>query len=131
MQAYEMDDEPTIYAANSAWEAANIYVSDTGEKLEAGYPRMLTDSELDAEFPDYDEDERLTGATTTIRRWLEAATEPGFLAGAMISWASVARRGKHALHTTGKVDSTKSAPLHELRRGDCSRGNLLPLALIH
>lgn len=83
MRAYEMDDEPTIYAANSAWEATTLYIADSGEKLEHGYPRMLTDGELDAEQPDYDEDERPTGETTTIRRWLEAATEPGYLAGSM------------------------------------------------
>lgn len=83
MQAYEMDDEPTVYAANSAWEAAALYVADSGEKLDEGYPRMLTDEELDQPRQDYDEDERPTGKTTTIRRWLEAATEPGYLCGAL------------------------------------------------
>ena len=83
MKAYEMDDEPTIYAANRAREAAMLYHTPGGEPLEDGFPRELTDAELDAERPDYDEDERPTGEATTIRRWLESATEPGYLCGAM------------------------------------------------
>jgi len=83
MNAYEMDDEPTIYAATTASQAVRAYVSDSDEKLEAGYPRLLTDAELDAEHPDYDENERPTGGTTTIRKILEAATEPGYICGAM------------------------------------------------
>jgi hypothetical protein len=83
MKAYEMDDEPTIYAADSAMVASALYTLESGERLEDGYPRELTDAELDAERPDYDEDERPTGEATTIRRWLEAATEPGYLCGAM------------------------------------------------
>jgi len=83
VKAYEMDDEPTIYAAHDADAAAMIYILDGGEEPQDGYPRELTDEELDRERPDYDEDERQTGETTTIRRWLEVATEPGFLGGAM------------------------------------------------
>ena len=83
MHAYEMDDEPTIYAADSAWDAARGYVADSGERLEAGYPRLLTPAELDREMPDFDEDERPTGETTTIRRMLEDAKGPGYLCGAM------------------------------------------------
>lgn len=83
MKAYEMDDEPTIYAANSEEEAMRLY-GQVGElPLEPGYPRELTDAELDAEQPDCDENEEPTGETTTVRRWLEAATEPGYLCGAM------------------------------------------------
>ena len=83
MKAYEMDDEPTTYAANSAEEAVALYAQDSGEPVEEGYPRELTDAELDADQADYDDDERPTGMTTTIRRWLEAATEPGYLCGAI------------------------------------------------
>jgi hypothetical protein len=83
MKAYDMDDEPTTYAANSPEEAVALYVRDSGEQVEDGYPCELTDAALDAERTEYDEDERPTGRTTTIRRWLEAATEPGYLCGAM------------------------------------------------
>ena len=83
MKAYEMDDEPTIYAANDWEEAVVLYVRDSGAQVDDGYPLELPDAELDAERPDYDEDERTTGTKTTIRRWLEAATEPGYLCGAM------------------------------------------------
>ncbi len=83
MKAYEMDDEPTIYAAHDDVAAAMIYILDGGEEPQEGYPRELTAEELDKEIPDYDEDERPTGETTTIRRMLELATEPGFLCGAM------------------------------------------------
>lgn len=81
LRAYEMDDEPTIYAATSAVHAANLYAEVDGELPEDGYPRELEAAELDAEHPDTDEDERLTGGTTTIRKMLAAATEPGFLCG--------------------------------------------------
>ena len=83
MKAYEMDDEPTIYAAHDADAAALLYILDGGEQPQEDCPRELTDAELDAEHPDYDENEHPTGTTTTIRRMLEAATEPGFLCGAM------------------------------------------------
>jgi len=83
MHAYEMDDEPTYYAAKSAEEATQIYTEDSGEPVEDGYPRMLTDAELDAPRADYDENERPTGETTSIRYWLAETTAPGFLAGRM------------------------------------------------
>lgn len=78
-----MDDEPTIYAADSAEEATMLYGKLGDLPLEPGYPRELTDDELDAEQPDYDENEEPTGVGTTIRHWLEEATEPGYLCGAM------------------------------------------------
>lgn len=40
----------------------------------------LADAELDAEQPEFDENENETGETTTIRSWL-ATAEPGWLAG--------------------------------------------------
>jgi hypothetical protein len=78
-----MDDEPTIYAAHDADAAAMLYILDGGEKPQEDCPRELTADELDREIPDYDENERPTEETTTIRRMLEAATEPGYLCGAM------------------------------------------------
>lgn len=83
MKAYAMDDEPTIYAADSAEEASRLYGETGALPLEDGYPRELTAEELDAEQLEYDENEEPTGESTTIRRWLEAATEPGYLCGAM------------------------------------------------
>ncbi|MBZ0297410.1 MAG: hypothetical protein K8L99_32920 [Anaerolineae bacterium] len=83
MKAYEMDDEPTIYAANDDVAAAMLYILDCGEEPQEGYPRELTDEELDRQRPDYDEDERPTGEMTNIRSWLDAATEPGYLCGAI------------------------------------------------
>lgn len=83
MQAYELDDEPTIYAANSAEEAATLYLLEGEGELGCGYPRELTNDELDEPILDYDENERPTGEITTIRCWLDAATEPGYICGAM------------------------------------------------
>lgn len=79
--AYEMDDMPTIYAATSAVHAANLYAEDTGELPGEGYPRELSDAELDAPQAETDEDERPTGETTSIRAWLAEAAFAGFLCG--------------------------------------------------
>lgn len=79
MNAYEMDDFPTIYAAESESEAISAYTDDTGEQPESGYPRKLSDAELDAEFPELDENEAQTGNLTSMRQMLAAAAEPGFL----------------------------------------------------
>ena len=81
MKAYWMDEENQIYAANSEEEAIAIYTADSGEAPDKDFVRELTDEELDRERPDYDEDERPTGKMTTIRHWLEEATEPGYIAG--------------------------------------------------
>lgn len=80
MQAYEMDD-CSIYAAESEAEAIRIYTEDCGEQLDPGYPRELTDEELDKPQPETDEDERPTGRMTSIRKWLQEQTWPGFLCG--------------------------------------------------
>lgn len=79
MIAYEMDDECTVYAADSAEEAVRLYIEDTGEAPGEAYPRQLTDNELDLERVEYDDDERPTDRTTTLRKWLEQATESGCL----------------------------------------------------
>lgn len=81
MKAFWMDDENEIYAADTPEEATAFYAADCGEPPDDGYPRELTDAELDADRADYDEDEKPTGKMTTVRRWLEEATEPGYLAG--------------------------------------------------
>jgi hypothetical protein len=77
-----MDDEHTLYAAGDAQEAASLYACDTFElvKFEDGYPRELTEKELDEQRPDIDENEQPTGGTTTIRAWLELASCSGPLA---------------------------------------------------
>lgn len=63
MKAYRMDDE------------------DTEIMPDEGYPVEVSDAVLDRPMQDYDEDERPTGAMTTIRTWLNAAAKPGYLAG--------------------------------------------------
>jgi hypothetical protein len=77
-------DECDLYAAESAQQAASLWREAVGEDepLDEGYPRELTDKELDAPQPEFDEDERRTGGTTSIRRMLaEHGDEPGWLAG--------------------------------------------------
>lgn len=81
LRAYRVSDNE-IYAAESIEQAAELYRADTGEECESPYfPEAISDAELDGEIREYDEDERPTGDTTTIRAWLLAATEPGWLAG--------------------------------------------------
>jgi len=82
MNVYEMDDDPTFYAAATVEEAATLYKRDTGldPEQEEGYPRQLTEEELDAERPTADEDERLTGEKSTLRAMVNAqGVEPGYL----------------------------------------------------
>lgn len=82
LKAFYVDEE-TIYAALDAEQAAVLYEQDTGIACDENeYPREVTKDELDAERPALDEDERLTGATTTLRSWLRGATAPGLLAAA-------------------------------------------------
>ena len=72
-------DDTTWYAAEDAEHAATLYLQDTGDPCEDGYPRELTDDELDAKVPEVDEDELPTGEMTTPREWLKSAS-PGFIA---------------------------------------------------
>lgn len=85
MNAYEMDSYPTYYAANTLEEATKLYLDDTGPDnvMEEDCPRLLSDAELDQEIPERDENEALTGRMVTMRAWLDAMTEPGFLASAL------------------------------------------------
>lgn len=78
-------DHSDIYAANDADEAARLWRELNGddESMEDGYPRELTDDELDARIPAFDENEnRIEGQTTSVREMLaEYGSEPGWLAG--------------------------------------------------
>ena len=82
LKAYACDDND-IYAAESAEQAAKLYEDMCDEKPDEGYPRELTDAELDTRYPAFDEDERpIEGETTSVREMLvEHGDEPGWLAG--------------------------------------------------
>lgn len=67
LKAYEMDDEGTVYAAHDPVEAVNQFISDFGCKVDADYPRELTDSELDKDYEERDEHGFKTGEMTCIR----------------------------------------------------------------
>lgn len=82
MNAYEVDDYPTFYAAHTAEEARMIFEKDTGETTEEGFPRQLSEAELDAEMQFLDENEQITGKTTSFRKMLAEQKEPGFLCSA-------------------------------------------------
>lgn len=81
LKAFYVDDMPTIYAAATIEDAARLYEQDLGEPCEDGYPREVSEAELDKPTPDYDYNEQPTGEMTTMRAWLEEAS-PGFLCGA-------------------------------------------------
>ena len=73
-----------LYAAESAEQARVLCEEQMGEPCDEGYPRELTDAELDAPQPEFDEDERPTGGKTSIRQMLaEHGDEPGWLAGSV------------------------------------------------
>lgn len=83
LKAY-LCDSSDIYAAESAEQAEQLWrdmVVD--EPLDDGYPRELTDEELDVRYPAFDEDERpIEGQTTSVREMLaEHGSEPGWLCG--------------------------------------------------
>ncbi|GAB4059162.1 hypothetical protein [Uliginosibacterium sediminicola] len=80
MKAFELDDCGTVYAADSAEDAAMIYIEDTGEQPPEGFPRELSDAELDYPRPEIDEGERPTGRLTTLRAWLAETKTKGLLA---------------------------------------------------
>lgn len=81
MQAFWVSDEHEVYAANSTEEAVAIFSETVGEPPEDGFPRLLTDTELDKEYQDFDENELPTGQTITIRQLLSEATTSGYLCG--------------------------------------------------
>ena len=70
------------YVAESAEQAKELAEADMREPLEDGYPEELTDEQLDEDQPEFDEDERQTGNSTTIRKMLaEHVGSPGWFAG--------------------------------------------------
>jgi len=81
VHAFEMDDEQTIYAAHNGKEAIELYFDVCREYPSSEYPRALTDSELDKETPEYDENEKQTGKMTSLRAMLNDCRQVGFLAG--------------------------------------------------
>lgn len=81
LKAFYVDDMPTIYAAESAEEAARLYEEDVGDPCDEGYPQEVSETELDRSIPDFGENELPTGEMTTMRAWLDEAS-PGFLCGA-------------------------------------------------
>ena len=81
MQAYWVNDEAEVYAAHSCNDAIASYLIATGEMPAEGFPVALTDTELDREYQEMDENEKLTGNTTTIRTYLAEATHSGYLCG--------------------------------------------------
>lgn len=81
LKVYACDD-CDLYAAESIEQAAQLYREQVGDDPGDGYPRELDDAELDAPQPEFDEDEQLTGGTTSVRQMLaEHGDEPGWLAG--------------------------------------------------
>jgi len=80
LKAFQVDDY-TIYAGETAEAAADAFAEDTGEMVNMADVRELSDAELDDEFPECDENEAPTGQMTTMRAYLDEATEAGFLAG--------------------------------------------------
>lgn len=83
LKVFQCDDSD-MYAAESAEQAEALWHDMVGdEPIDEGYPRELTDAELDVRYPAFDEDERpIEGETTSIREMLaEHGDEPGWLAG--------------------------------------------------
>lgn len=79
LKAFHVSDEE-LWAAETAEQAAADYEHETGEKCEDGYPHELTVAELNAEQPEFDEDENETGGKTSVQQMLLEMAEPGFLA---------------------------------------------------
>jgi len=72
-----------LYAAESAEQAAALFKDDTRDACDDGYPREMTDAELDKPQQSFDEDERpIEGEFTSVRQMLaEHGLSPGWLAG--------------------------------------------------
>lgn len=79
MKVFVVDEE--LYVAASADHATSLHVEMTGDQP-GDEPREMTEEELDAPQPEFDENEAPTGGTTTVRQMLaEHGEEPGWLAG--------------------------------------------------
>jgi hypothetical protein len=80
LKAFHVSEEE-LWCAETAEQAAANYLEKTGEGCLDDYPQELTDAELDAEYPEFDENECQTGGKTSVRQWLAEMTAPGFLGG--------------------------------------------------
>ncbi|HET6631566.1 MAG TPA: hypothetical protein VFG73_02505 [Rhodanobacteraceae bacterium] len=75
LKVFEYNGE--LYAARDLAHAREVIAEYTTDDA-----RELSEAELDAPQPEFDEDERETGGTTTVRQMLaEHGDEPGWLAG--------------------------------------------------
>ena len=82
MKVYLFDD-CSLYAAESMELAVTLYKECVDKELAEGCPRELTESELNARYPKFDENENpVEGQTISILEMLaEHGDEPGLLAG--------------------------------------------------
>ncbi len=84
LKAYAVGDSD-VYAAESAEQALQLANDISGSEDEPVFRMddviLLTDADLDKEYPEFDEDEVATGGTTTIRHWLNEARVPEWICG--------------------------------------------------
>lgn len=79
LKAFEFDDGD-LYAAENPEQASRLYSENVGYEP-CDTPRELTDIELDATQPSFDENGDPDGGTTSVRQMLaEFGNEPGWLA---------------------------------------------------
>lgn len=83
LKAYAVGDSDTYaaYDAQGALELANDHVGGDEAVYSIDEVRELTDAELDFPWPEFDENEEVTGYNTSIRKWLSETSEPGYLCG--------------------------------------------------
>ncbi|HJR10039.1 MAG TPA: hypothetical protein VJ823_01345 [Rhodanobacteraceae bacterium] len=80
LKAFQMSDEE-LWCAETAEQAAASYLEETGCECEDDYPQELSDAQLDAPQPAFDENEaQIDGEKTCVREMLAEMTAPGFLA---------------------------------------------------
>ena len=84
MKAFWMNPDYTVYAANSADEAKNLYEAATGEEIDAAYPIEVSEAELCVQRIKHDERHNPTKERTSIFDYLKAATVPGYLCGSAL-----------------------------------------------
>lgn len=81
MKAYRVNEDE-LWAHHSLEQLRVDYKAETGEDIDDDADEV-SDEFLDALIPEYDENEAPTGEKTTLRRYLNEMTEPGFLAGTL------------------------------------------------